>query len=125
MQRDVLLEIIDLDKGTMLTCAEFDQVWEQIRPIDNRQNLLCEMLVRCDLTLDNWSVLYHPIVDLGARALLYYVGLEGQLAIQRQFDNANIEVRPVKVDDHQAIFQQFDATMRAQLAESRRKELTN
>lgn len=57
LQRDVLLEVIDFDKGTTLTRTEFDHVWVQIRPIDNQQNLLCEVLVRGDLTLDDWSVL--------------------------------------------------------------------
>lgn len=70
------------------------------------------------------SVLHHLIADLSARALLYYVGLERQLAVRWQFDLASREVRLVGVDNHQAIFQQLETTVKAQLAESRRKELT-
>ncbi len=51
------------------------------------QNLICEMVVRADLELINPSKLLVSVGDLGARVLLYYLNLKGQLAYKRQNDH--------------------------------------
>lgn len=83
LQRDVFLEIADVGKCASLSPEVFEQLWTFTKLVEDQHNLLCEMLVHGDLVLDDWSVLFYPIVDIGARALLYYVGLEKQLHSQQ------------------------------------------
>jgi len=103
LQRDVLLDIIDRTKGDILTKEEFEEIWDMASNQENQQNLVCEMLTRGDLCLDDWSSLFYPIADIGARVLLYYVGLERQMEQQRQIDLAEQPKRPIIMKNYRSL----------------------
>jgi len=100
VQRNVCLSILQLDHGAKLMTDQFTEAWESAGQFDNMQNLLCEMLVRADLELEDWTLLFYPIADVAARALFYYMTLEKQLRQRRQVDFAFIPVRSIRIVDH-------------------------
>jgi len=68
---------------------------------ENMQNLICKMIVRGDISLTDWSVLFYPIVDVGARAFVYNMILERQLKCRWQLDMRVTPLRKVKLANHQ------------------------
>jgi len=64
------------------------------------------MLARGDLKLDDWTVLFYPIADIGMRVLLYYIGLERQLENQRLVDVVERLERQVELEDHRRLMDQ-------------------
>ena len=111
LQSDICLSILTFHRGQEISEEQWDDAWELAEKFDNMQNLICEMLVQGDLVLTNWNALFYPIVDLGARALLYYINLEKELSHCRKVDLTTSCSRCVHIIDHKS---QMDPALMAQ-----------
>jgi hypothetical protein len=79
LQCNLLLKVLDLERGCQLDSSNFDRVWRITKDQLNQHNLVCEMIARGDFVLMDPEKLVLPIGNLGARVTLYYLSLEGQL----------------------------------------------
>jgi hypothetical protein len=105
LQRNLLLKVLDLERGCQLDSSNFDTVWRITKDQLNQHNLVCEMIVRGDFVLMDPEKLVLPIGNLGARVTLYYLTLEGQLHNKRYSDSSEEEHREVKIPEFNNILQ--------------------
>jgi len=92
--------MIDRTREVTLMKEEFDYIWTTANQYENQQNLLCEVLARGDVVLEDWTFLFYPIADIGTRVFLYYMGLEQQMEQQRQIDLVEQSMRQVAIQDY-------------------------
>ena len=97
IQRDILLEVLGLERGCQMDEVLFDWVWRVASKFTNQQNLVCEMIIRGDFNLTAYQRLIHPIGHVGARSLLYQLDLENQLYHRRQIDYAVESYRDIRL----------------------------
>jgi hypothetical protein len=105
LQRNLLLKVLDLERGCQLDSSNFDMVWQITKDQLNQHNLVCEMIARGDFVLMDPEKLVLPIGNLGARVTLYYLNLEGQLHNKRYSDSSEEEHREVKIPEFNNILQ--------------------
>jgi hypothetical protein len=99
LQRNLLLKVLDLERGCQLDSSNFERVWRITKDQLNQHNLVCEMIARGDFVLMDPEKLVLPIGNLGARVTLYYLNLEGQLHNKRYSDSSEEEHREVKIPE--------------------------
>ena len=87
IQKNTCRTMMVLSGEEKLNNKEFQRLWTAAGAFSNMQNLLCEMIARQDLQLEDTKQLLVPIGDLGARIFMYYWHLEGQLQKRRQYDH--------------------------------------
>jgi hypothetical protein len=105
LQRNLLLKVLDFERGCQLDSSNFDRVWRITKGQLNQHNLVCEMLARGDFILMDPEKLVLPIGNLGARVTLYYLNLEGQLHNKRYSDSSKEEHREVKIPEFNNVLQ--------------------
>jgi hypothetical protein len=105
LQRNLLLKVLDLERGCQLDSSNFDMVWRITKDQLNQHNLVCEMIARGDFVLMDPEKLVLPIGNLGARVTLYYLNLEGQLHNKRYSNSSEEEHREVKILEFNNILQ--------------------
>jgi hypothetical protein len=105
LQRNLLLKVLDLERGCQLDSSNFDMVWRITKDQLNQHNLVCEMIARGDFVLMDPEKLVLPIGNLRARVTLYYLNLEGQLHNKRYSDSSEEEHREVKNPEFNNILQ--------------------
>jgi hypothetical protein len=105
LQRNLLLKVLDLERGCQLDSSNFYTVWRITKDQLNQHNLVCEMIVWGDFVLMDPEKLVLPIGNLGARVTLYYLPLEGQLHNKRYRDSSEEEHRKVKIPEFNNILQ--------------------
>ena len=99
IQKNTCRTMMVLTAEEKLTNKEFQRLWTAAGAFTNMQNLLCEMIARQDLQLEDSKQLLVPIGDLGARIFMYYLHLEGQLQKRRQYDHPDAARRIVVVPE--------------------------
>jgi hypothetical protein len=105
LQHNLLLKVLDLERGCQLDSSNFDMVWRITKDQLNQYNLVCEMIARGDFVLMDPEKLVLPIGNLGARVTLYYLNLEGQLHNKRYSDSSEEEYQEVKIPEFNNILQ--------------------
>jgi hypothetical protein len=105
LQCNLLLKVLDLERGCQLDSTNFDTVWRITKDQLNQHNLVCEMIVWGDFVLMDLEKLVLPIGNLGARVKLYYLNLEGQLHNKRYSDSSKEVHREVKIQEFNNILQ--------------------
>ncbi len=98
VQRDTLLVILNMERASQLDSTLFDRVWQAAAKYEN-QNLVCEMIMRGDFQLTDFTKIFTSIGHLGARSLLYYFELERQLHNRRQVDMAVESHREIRMQN--------------------------
>ena len=91
LQRDVLLNTLELQHASQFDSGLFDLVWQATKNQVNQHNLVCEMIAQGDFILIDPEKLILPIGNLGARVFLNYLNLEEQLHFKRQNDHSEGE----------------------------------
>jgi hypothetical protein len=115
LQRNLLLKVLDLERGCQLYSSNFDMVWRITKDQLNQHNLVCEMIAWGDFVLMDPEKLVLPIGNLGARVTLYYLNLEGQLHNKRYSDSSEEEHKEVKILEFNNILQAVPARTPEQL----------
>lgn len=98
------MQIHHLDGVVQLFPFDLQTLWEDARQFSTHQSLLCEMLVRGNMRLENPDRMMMTIVDVGAHVCIYYLGLERQLEDKRRIDLAVEPHRVVKILDYLSTF---------------------
>jgi hypothetical protein len=99
LQRNVLLQTLELERYSQLDSSLFDLVWTATKNQQNQHNLVCEMIARGDFVLMDPEKLILPIGNLGARVTLYYLTLEEHLHLKRQKDQSEEGHRIVRIPE--------------------------
>jgi hypothetical protein len=115
LQRNLLLKVLDLERGCQLYSSNFDMVWRITKDQLNQHNLVCEMIAWGDFVLMDPEKLVLPIGNLGARVTLFYLNLEGQLHNKRYSDSSEEEHKEVKILEFNNILQAVPARTPEQL----------
>lgn len=76
LQRSILLTMYNLQIRSQVDGDTFFRIRNMAARFPNQQNLLCEMVARCDLELTELRQILMPIGHLRARVLAYYLALE-------------------------------------------------
>jgi hypothetical protein len=105
LQRNLLLKVLEFERGCQLDNSNFDRVWRITKGQLNQHNLVCEMIARGEFVLMDPEKLVLPIGNLGARVTLYYLNLEGQLHNKRYSDSSEEEHQDVKIPEFNNILQ--------------------
>jgi hypothetical protein len=99
LQRNVLLQTLELECYSQLDSSLFDLVWTATKNLENLHNLVCKMIARGDFVLMDPEKLILPIGNLGARVTLYYLTLEEHLHLKRQKDQSEEGHRIVRIPE--------------------------